>query len=85
MVGSNLVDLLVGLNSRSKQDYGSETKERKKSDTKDRSFDVKYALPLVVMLNYWSICILLNKLVVPICRIIVQIRWTMVIKDTCLR
>jgi hypothetical protein len=49
MADSNLVDLLVGFNSGLKRDYGSKTKERKNSDTKDHSFDVMSALPLVVI------------------------------------
>ena len=71
MANSNLVNLLVGLNSGLKQDYGSKTRERKNSDTKDHSLDVARALPLVAMLNYQGVCILPNKLVVPSCRIIV--------------
>jgi hypothetical protein len=46
-----LVDLLVGLNFGLKRDYGSKTKERKNSDTKDCSFDIVRALPLVAMLS----------------------------------
>ena len=73
MANSNLVDLLVRFNSRLKQDYGSKIKERKNSDTKDCSFDVARALPLVAMLNSQGVCILPNGLVVPNCRINVQI------------
>jgi hypothetical protein len=49
MADSNSVYLLVGFNSRLKRDYGSKTRERKNSDTKDRSLDVASALPLVAM------------------------------------
>jgi hypothetical protein len=51
MADSNSVDLLVGIHSGLKQDYGSKTRERKNNDTKNRSFDVTCALPLVVMLS----------------------------------
>jgi hypothetical protein len=65
MADSNSVDLLVGFNSELKRDYGSKTKKRKNSDTKDRSFDVVSALPLVAMLSRWGVCIPPNGLVVP--------------------
>jgi hypothetical protein len=65
MANSNSVDLLVGLNSGLKQDYGSKTRERKNSDTNDRAFDVAGALLLVVMLSCWGICILPNRLAIP--------------------
>jgi hypothetical protein len=65
MANSNLVDLLVGFNSELKRDYGSKTRKRKNSDTKDRSLDVESALPLVAMLNRRGVCILLNGLAVP--------------------
>jgi hypothetical protein len=55
MVDSNSVDLLVGFNSRLKRDYGSKTRERKNSDTKNRSFDVTRALPLIAMLSCWGV------------------------------
>jgi hypothetical protein len=51
MADSNLVYLLIGFNSGFKRDYGSKTRERKNSDTKDRSLDVASALPLVAMLS----------------------------------
>jgi hypothetical protein len=44
MADSNSVDLLVVFNSRLKRDYGSKTREKKNSDTKDRSLDVASAL-----------------------------------------
>jgi hypothetical protein len=47
MADSNLVDLFDRFNSRLKEDHGSKTRERKKSDTKDRSFDVARALHLL--------------------------------------
>jgi hypothetical protein len=84
-VNSNLVDFLVGFNSGFKQDYGSKTMKRKDSDTKDHSFDVTCALPLVTMLNHWGVCIPPNRLVVPSCRINVGIGRTRVIKDKCLK
>jgi hypothetical protein len=43
MADSNSVDLLVGFNSGLKRDYGSKTRKRKNSDTKDRSFNVASA------------------------------------------
>ena len=73
MADSNLVDLLVRFNSRLKQDYGSKTRERKNSDTNDRSFDVVSVLPLVVMCSDRGVCIPLNGLAVPSCRINVRI------------
>jgi hypothetical protein len=89
MANSNLVDLLVGLNSRLKRDYDSKTREKKNSDTKDRPFDVThalpYALPLVAMLNHRGVCIPLNRLVIPSCRINVRIWRARVIKDRCLK
>jgi hypothetical protein len=65
MADSNLVDLLIGFNSGFNRDYGSKTRKRKNSDTKDRSFDVASALPLVAMLSRRGVCILPNGLVVP--------------------
>jgi hypothetical protein len=65
MADSNSVDLLVGFNSGLKQDYGSKTMKRKNSDTKDHSFDVASALPLVVMLSRRGICIPPNGFAVP--------------------
>jgi hypothetical protein len=65
MADSNSVDLLIGFNSGLKRDYGSKTRKRKNSDTKDRSFDVASALPLVAMLNRRGVCIPLNGLAVP--------------------
>jgi hypothetical protein len=64
VANNNSVDLLVGFHSRLKQDYGSKSRERKDSDTKDRSFDVASALPLVVMLSRRGVCIPPNGLVV---------------------
>jgi hypothetical protein len=52
MAYSNLVDLPVGFYSELKQDYGSKTRERKNSDTKDRSFNVMHALPLIASLAF---------------------------------
>jgi hypothetical protein len=51
MANSNSVYLLVGFNSGFKRDYGSKTKERKNSDTKDRPLDIASVLPLVAMLS----------------------------------
>jgi hypothetical protein len=85
MADSNSVDLLVGFHSGLKQDYGSKTRERKNSDTKDRSFDVASTLPLVAMLSHWGVCIPPNGLAVPSCRINVRISWARVIKDRCLK
>jgi hypothetical protein len=65
MADSNSIDLIVGFNFGLKRDYGSKTRKRKNSDTKDRSFDVASALPLVAMLNCWGVCILPNGLTVP--------------------
>jgi hypothetical protein len=73
MADSNPVDLLVGIHSGLKRDYGSKTRERKNNDTKNRSFDVTRALPLVAMLSRWSVCIPPNALAVPSCRINVRI------------
>jgi hypothetical protein len=85
MADSNSVDLLVGFNSGLKQDYGSKTRKRKNSDTKDRSLDVASALPLVAMLSRRGVCIPPNGLVVPSCRINVRIWRAKVIKDRCLK
>jgi hypothetical protein len=82
---SNSVDLLVGFHSELKRDYGSKTKERKNSDTKDRSFDVTCALPLVAMLSCWGVCIPPNRLAITGCRINVRIGRARVIKDRCLK
>jgi hypothetical protein len=57
MADSNSVDL-IGFNSGLKRDYGSKTKKRKNSDTKDRSFDV-------AILSRWSVCIPPNGLAIP--------------------
>jgi hypothetical protein len=65
MANSNLVDLHVGFNSGLMRDYGSKTRKKKNSDTKDRSFDVASALPLVAMLSHRGICILPNGLTIP--------------------
>ena len=64
MANRNLVDLFVGFNSGLKRDYGSKTRKRKNSDTKDCSFDVASALPLVAMLNCRGVCIPPNGLAV---------------------
>jgi hypothetical protein len=85
MADNNSVDFLVGFNSGLKQDYGSKTRERKNNDTKDHSFDVASTLPLVAMLKHQRICILPNRLVIPSCRINIQIGRTKVIKDRCLK
>jgi hypothetical protein len=61
------------LNSGLKRDYGSKTRERKNSDTKDRSFDVTSALSLLVMLSCRGICIPPNGRAIPSCRINVWI------------
>jgi hypothetical protein len=58
MADSNSVDLLIGFNSGLKRDYGSKTRRRKNSDTKDCSFDV-------AMLSRRGICIPPNGLAVP--------------------
>jgi hypothetical protein len=63
MADSNSVDLLV--NSGLKRDYGSKTRKRKNSDTKDHSFDVASALLLVAMLSRRGVCIPPNGLTVP--------------------
>jgi hypothetical protein len=73
MADSNLIDLLVGFHIRLKQNYGSKTKKRKNSDTKDHSFDVTRALLLVAMFNRWGICIPLKGLAILSCRINVWI------------
>jgi hypothetical protein len=85
MADSNSVDLLVGIYSGLKRDYGSKTMERKNNDTKNRSFDVTCALPLVAMLSCWGICIPLNALDVPSCRINIWIGRAGVIKDRCFK
>jgi hypothetical protein len=85
MADSNSVYLLVGFNSGFKRDYGSKTRERKNSDTKDRSLDIASALPLVAMLNRRGIYIPPNGLVVPGCRMNVRIWWARVIKDRCFK
>jgi hypothetical protein len=69
MTGSNLVDLLVRFNSGLKRDDGSKVRKRKNSDTKDSSFDVASALPLVAMLSRRGVCIPPNGLIVPSSRI----------------
>jgi hypothetical protein len=85
MTDSNSIDLLVGFNSGFKRDDGSKTRERKSSDTKDHSFDVASALPLVAMLSRWGICIPPNRLAIPSCRINVRIWRVRVIKDRRLK
>jgi hypothetical protein len=85
MVDSNSVYLLVGFNFGLKRDYGSKTRERKNSDTKDRSLDVASALPLVAMLSRRGVYIPPNGLAVPACRMNVQIWRVRVIKDRCLK
>jgi hypothetical protein len=85
MVDSYSVYLLVGFNSGLKRDYGSKTRERKNSDTKDRSLDVASALPLVAMLSRRGVYIPPNGLAVPGCRMNVRIWWARVIKDRCLK
>jgi hypothetical protein len=82
---SNSIDLLVGFNSRLKQDYSSKTRKRKNTDTKDRSFDITRTLPLFAMLSHWGICIASNRLAVLSCRINVWIGWARVIKERCLK
>jgi hypothetical protein len=84
MAESNSVYLLVGFNSGLKRDYGSKTRERNNSDTKDRSLDIASTLPLVAMLNRRGIYIPPNGLVVPGCRMNVRIWRARVIKDRCL-
>jgi hypothetical protein len=85
MADSNSVDLLVGIHSGLKRDYGSKTRERKNNDTKNRSFDVTRALPLVAMLSRWGVCILSNALAVLSCRINVRIGQAGVIKERCFK
>jgi hypothetical protein len=85
MADSNSVDLLVGFNSGLKRDYGSKTRERKNSDTKDRSFDVASTLPLIAMLNRRGVCIPPNGLAVPSCRINIRVWRARVIKDKCFK
>jgi hypothetical protein len=85
MADSNSVYLLVGFNSGLKRDYGSKTRERKNSDTKDRSLDVASALPLVAMLSRRGIYIPPIGLAVPGCRMNVWIWRAKVIKDRCLK
>jgi hypothetical protein len=78
---SNSIDLLIGFNSGLKRDDDSKARERKNSDTKDRSFDVASALPLVAMLSCRGLCIPPNGLTVLSSRINVWIWWAGVIKD----
>jgi hypothetical protein len=85
MADSNSVDLLVGIHSGLKRDYGSKTRERKNNDIKNRSFDVTRALPLVAMLSRWGVCILPNALAVSSCRINVRIGRAGVIKERCFK
>jgi hypothetical protein len=85
MANSNLVDLLIGFNSGLKRDYGSKTRERKNSNTKDRSFDVASVLLLIVMLSHQRVCIPPNGLAVPSCKINVRIWRARVIKDNISR
>jgi hypothetical protein len=85
MADSNSVDLLVGFNSGLKQDYGSKAREGKNSNTKDRSFDVASAFPLVAMLSGRGIYIPLNGLIVSGCRMNVRIWRARMIKDRCLK
>jgi hypothetical protein len=85
MADSNSVDLLVGFNSGFKRDYGSKTRKRKNSDTKDRSLDVASALPLIAMLSRRGVCIPPSGLAVPGCRMNVQIWRARVIKEKCLK
>jgi hypothetical protein len=85
MADSNLVYLLVGFNSGLKRDYGSKTRERKNSDTKDRSLDVASALPLVAMLSRQGVYIPPNGLAVSDYRMNVRIWRARVIKDRCLK
>jgi hypothetical protein len=85
MADSNLIDLLVELNSKLKRDYGSKTREMKNNDTKDRSFDVASVLPLLAMLSRRGVYIPLNGLAIPSCRINVWIWRARVIKDRCLK
>jgi hypothetical protein len=85
MADSNSVVLLVGFNSGLMRDDSSKTRERKNSDTKDSFFDVVSALPLVAMLSRRGVCIPLNGLAIPSCRINVQIWRARVIKDRCFK
>jgi hypothetical protein len=85
VVDNNSVDLLVGFHSGLKRDYGSKSREKKNSDTKDCSFDVASALLLVAMLSRRGVCIPPNGLTIPSCRINVQIDRARVIKDRCLK
>ena len=85
MTNSNLVDLLVWLNSGHKLDYGSKTRKRMNNDIKECSFDVMRAFSLVTMLSHWSICKLPNRLAVPNCRIIIWIGWAMLMEDRCFK
>jgi hypothetical protein len=85
MADSNLVYLLVGFNSGLKRDYGSKTRERKNSDTKDHSLDVASALPLVAMLSRRGVYIPPNGLAVLGCRMNVRIWQARIIKDRCLK
>jgi hypothetical protein len=85
MADSNSVYLLVGFNSGFKRDYGSKTRERKNSDTKDRPLDIVSALPLVAMLSRRGVYIPPNGLAVPGCRMNVRIWRARVIKDRCLK
>jgi hypothetical protein len=85
MADSNSVYLLVGFNSGFKQDYGSKTRERKNSDTKDCPLDIASALPLVAMLSRQGVYIPPIGLAVPGCRMNVRIWRARVIKDRCLK
>ena len=85
MVDGNLVDLLVRFNSRFKRDYGSKTRKKKNSDTKDRSFDVASTLPFVAMLSWQNVCIPPNGLAFPSWRMNIQIWQARVIKDRCFK
>jgi hypothetical protein len=82
---SNSVDLLVGLNSELKQDYGSKTRKKQNSDTNSHSLDVPSTLPLIAMLSRQSVCIPPNRLAVASYRIIVWIGPTKVIKARSLK
>jgi hypothetical protein len=85
MADINSVYLLVRFNSGLKRDYGSKTRERKNSDTKDRFLDVASALPLIAMLSRRGVYIPSNGLAVPGCRMNVRIWRARVIKDKCLK
>jgi hypothetical protein len=78
MANSNSVYLLVGFNSGFKRDYGSKTRKRKNSDTKDCPLDV-------AMLSRWGVYIPPNGFAVPGCRMSVWIWRAKVIKDRCLK